>query len=199
MHFIHTQKNKNEWNSIYLANHELNRYPSEVLISWAYNNKSMLQGKCLDIGCGYGNNLRFLKDINLDVYGIDISEVVIDLIKEEFDSFVSCQSIKSTSFKDCFFDVLVDRQSIQHNDKNDLDAIMQECSRILKPNGIFFMNFLLSQGNGTSLAKITEKNLIEIISKHFTIAEKNYFCITTENANIEHKTIILTLFKKNAD
>ena len=156
---------KNERNDIYKNGKELNRYPSEILVSWVFRNRVHKYKKVLDIGCGFGNNLRFLIENGFDAYGIDNSDFIIQSISAEFNDRVSEQSIKSTSFNSESFDLLIDRQSIQHNLTDDLNKIFSECKRLLKKKSLMFSNFLLSDGNGLTKVDISEylldKNIIE--------------------------------------
>ena len=187
---------KSEWNKIYTNKKELNKYPSENLVSWVYRNKIVSTQKALDIGCGFGNNLRFLLEYGFDAYGIDYSDYVIQLINGEFNGRVSVQSIISTNFNSESFDILLDRQSIQHNLAIDLIKIYQECYRILKKNRFMFSEFLLTDGNDSTKASVNEYLLDEKISNYFSIKEKNYHIVTTNNAINEHKSIIYTLLKQ---
>jgi SAM-dependent methyltransferase len=183
------------YNDIYKAGLELNRYPSDILVSWVFNNKFSSGLKCLDIGCGYGNNLRFLLENGFDAVGIDNSEFVINLIKNEFKDRVFIKSIISTNFNDKSFDILIDRQSIQHNSVNDLVAIYNECQRLLKDDGFFFCNFNLSKGNRVSKANIDEIELDKLITRAFLIHEKNFHILSRENGTIKEKMIVYVLKK----
>ena len=57
------------------------KYPPEDLIRFIKekkNTKIKKKLKILEIGCGPGANLNFLKNENLDIYGIDISKTAIN-------------------------------------------------------------------------------------------------------------------------
>ena len=184
-----------DYDSVYRAGREFNRYPSEPLVSWVFNNKLSQNLVCLDIGCGHGNNLRFLLEYGFDAHGIDNSNYVISLIKEEFQQRVSVQSIVSTDFACGKFDLLIDRQSIQHNNADELIIIFEECNRLLKKDGLFFCNFNLSNGIGPKKADVDEATLDEIIRSKFLVFEKNYYSKTTENGSIHHKSVVFSLMK----
>ena len=183
------------YNDIYKAGLELNSYPSEMLVSWVFRNKFSQGLKCLDIGCGYGNNLRFLLKNGFDAVGIDNSEFVINLIKNEFKDRVLVKNIISTNFNDKSFDILIDRQSIQHNSVNDLVTIYNECSRLLKDDGLFFCNFNLSKSVRAIKANINEIELDKLIRRAFLIHEKNFHVFTTKNGMIQTKIIVYILKK----
>jgi SAM-dependent methyltransferase len=183
------------YNDIYKAGLELNKYPSDIMVSWVFRNKLSSGLKCLDIGCGYGNNLRFLIENGFDAVGIDNSEFVINLIKNEFKDRVFVKNIISTNFNDKSFDVLIDRQSIQHNSVNDLMEIYNECLRLLKDDGLFFCNFKLSKDNSATIANIDEIELDKLITRAFLIHEKNFHIFTTKNGTIKEKMIVYTLKK----
>ena len=155
----------------------------------------MAGSKALDVGCGFGNNLRYLLNEGYDAYGFDNSEIVVDLISKEFGKRVSCQCTSNLNFDDQSFDVIVDRQSIQNNELEKVKAAYSECARLLSINGKMFSNFLLSDAD-IDKANISEDELDEIISTYFHIAEKNYSIGTTLNASIKHETVVYTLTKK---
>ena len=64
--------------------------------------------------------------------------------------------------------------SIQHNNKNNVILAFNECFRLLKPNGKMFSAFLIEGDNNFILSKISQSDLINIVSKNFNIDEKNY-------------------------
>lgn len=74
---------QNDWDENYKKtdSRHLNIYPSEMLVGWIFRNFKGLSLSALDIGCGYGNNLRFLLENGFDAYGFDFSPAVIDKIK----------------------------------------------------------------------------------------------------------------------
>ena len=186
----------NKWDDIYTNGKQLNKYPTELLVSWIFKNRVKEGAKVLDVGCGFGNNLKFLLNEGFNAFGIDYSNVVIDLIAENFADRVSCQSVLSLNFPDKSFDYVADRQCIQLVGVNHLSTAYSECARILKPKGRMFSNFLIETGTDEDKMVVEEKNLDLIVSENFITLEKNYNLLTTENGSNKHKTIIYTLQKK---
>ena len=184
--------NIEEWEKAYSsqnARHK-NLYPSENVISYIlgrHRNKTL---KVLDIGCGYGNNLRFLLQNGFDAYGIDFSSNVIEEIKEEFGDRVSTCNAKKLTFEDDSFDLIIDRSSLQHNPKEDLSEIFKECRRVLKRGGELFSNFLTEGENGFILANTTENELLEILSKVFDQIEHETH---TKYYHLSQKKLVATI------
>jgi len=54
--------NKDEWNQTYSqkGSRHKNNYPSDLVVGWVLRNYRNTGSKYLDLGCGYGSNLRFL-------------------------------------------------------------------------------------------------------------------------------------------
>jgi ubiquinone/menaquinone biosynthesis C-methylase UbiE len=131
-----------EWDNAYLceSSKHKNKYPSEHVITWVLNNYSPGESsiRAIDIGCGWGNNLRFLLDQGFDATGIDQSLVAIKRLKKEFNNRVLLGSVKMLPFKDKSQDFIIDRNSIQHNIKTDIEIILKECKRVLKKGGKIF-------------------------------------------------------------
>ena len=160
-----------EWNENYQrdVSWHKNIYPSELLVSWIFRNFREKKLRALDIGCGYGNNLRFLLENGFDAEGFDFSSSVIEEIKAEFGSKVSCQTAQKMNYDSNTFDLLIDRNSLQHNPIEHLDDIFCECRRVLKDDGHMFTSFLTSGKNDFQSATLNEAQLIEIVSRYFNI------------------------------
>jgi ubiquinone/menaquinone biosynthesis C-methylase UbiE len=131
--------NQKEWEDVYSSasfRHK-NEYPSDMVIEWVkrhYGNiakEKRKSIKCLDLGCGWGNNLNFLKREGFDAYGIDFSERAVTYLKSlEFQ--VVCSNFENIPFEDNSFDFVIDKSSIQHNSKQDITKIIREVYRVLR-------------------------------------------------------------------
>jgi len=131
--------NVDQWTAAYQGNGRAhkNRYPSERVVGWVLRNYKP-GARALDVGCGWGNNLRFLLAEGFDAEGIDFASSAIDSLKSEFGARVRCEGARQTSFSDGEFDFIIDRCSIQHNPSEDLPAIFAEMQRVLRPGGRFY-------------------------------------------------------------
>ncbi len=96
-----------------------------------YNLKS--NAKFLELGCGRGDFLNEFKNLGLDSYGIDIS----DLTSKKFPE-IKFKSIdllnQDLPFSDNYFDIVYSKSFIEHFYYP--EKIFQEAHRVLKPNGI---------------------------------------------------------------
>lgn len=104
--------------------------------------------KILDLGCGAGDLVYELKNLNYDVYGTDIAfkkgEYTENLIKQGRLSFIECVRERSdiVAYKKyriphshSKFDVVVSDQTIEHVEN--LDKFVSESKRVLQKNGVF--------------------------------------------------------------
>ncbi len=87
----------------------------------------------LDIGCGTGMIMHLLQKFGR-VSGIDISDKALDFCKQRGLNSVFSRNAECTEFPSESFDVVTAMDIIEHvdNDRN----IVEEISRLLKPNGI---------------------------------------------------------------
>lgn len=155
-----------------------NKYPSDLIVGWVLRN--FRKGKCLDVGCGWGNNLRFLLAEGFEAFGIDFAAAAIDGIKPEFGNRVRCESITATSWPSNTFDFIIDRSSIQHNHIEELPVIFSEVNRILKPGGRFFSTMLKEGDNGFLLACPNEQALRDALMV-FSSVQIDYMTRTENN------------------
>lgn len=97
----------------------------------------------LDIGCGNGYVMNLAARQNSGIFtGIDISEDMIKSAERRNHVFVkngrmrySCQNLNSMSFSDGTFNKAYTVNTVYFWD--DLNAVMEEIGRVLKPSGIF--------------------------------------------------------------
>ncbi len=90
-------------------------------------------GKLLEVGCGAGKNLKYLKELGWNVEGIDFDEVAV-LNAQKQGLNVSASDLASKKYPDNQFDAVVSSHLIEH--VPDPIALIKECYRILKPNGL---------------------------------------------------------------
>ena len=95
--------------------------------------------KILDIGCGTGTILKRLSDkCNIDGYGIDIEEEMIQQAKQKCPQMqiFKCDCT-NTPFEDETFDSITACMAFHHF--HDQNAFAREASRILKAGGKFYL------------------------------------------------------------
>ena len=131
---------RNDWEEVYSADtfRDKNEYPSEEIVSFIMRNYGASEHKevinVLDMGCGWGNNLKFLKDKGFCGVGVDISKTAIQYCKSSGYTASVCDFSK-LAFSDNSFDIVFDRQAIQHNTINNIKKTLSEVKRVLDKFG----------------------------------------------------------------
>lgn len=132
---------------VYSAGRQLNLYPSEIVVGLIFRlfasvpDKSSL--RILDLGCGAGNNTRFLASLGCQVDAIDGSSSAVAVAKKRLaadglSAEVVVGDFRSLPYDDARFDCVIDRGSVTHNRRADIEATFAEVQRVLKPGGVFF-------------------------------------------------------------
>jgi ubiquinone/menaquinone biosynthesis C-methylase UbiE len=130
---------------------------AKVLDTWGENNVWLeiqllltnCHGKVLDIACGTGKTIEILEKFkNIDVYGFDISEYLIEKaekrgIKKEN---LKVYDAAKTEYPDNFFDYSYSIGSLEHFTKEGIETFLKECSRYSKI-GSFHMIPVSRSGN----------------------------------------------------
>lgn len=119
------------WNQIATSWDNFRQKPLEEL-----KNLNWKKGKILDIGCGNCRNLLYFK--NLECYGIDFSEKMLEQAKKfskknNFKVNLKQGNMEKLPYKDSSFDYVL-AIAVLHHLKNPEQAI-KEISRVLKNNG----------------------------------------------------------------
>ncbi|MEA2071780.1 MAG: class I SAM-dependent methyltransferase [Asgard group archaeon] len=126
----------------------INATPLYTFLKYCQN--SSLEKKILD--CGAGGKvppLVLFQQYGYQTYGIDISPKRIQMAN------VFCQQnnlpllniiegdIRSLPYEDNFMSFIYSFNTIFHLPKKDIKKVIQEIQRVLKPNGLCYLNFML--------------------------------------------------------
>lgn len=161
---------------IYGEGKHMNEYPYDIVVTliarrfykipFERRNKIII----LDLGCGAGNNSKFLSEKGFDVYGVDGSETAIEYCKKIFAEknlkgvFIQSDFL-DLPFEDNFFDCIIDRESICANTDENIRQIIDNVFDKLKKNGVFisfiYNNFHPDKRFGEKLSKNTYHNFTE--------------------------------------
>ena len=110
---------------IYQKGRQVNKYPFHNLVSSInriFREKNIKKSRALDLGCGTGNNLKFLLDYGFkEIIAVDGSKSAITLAKRFVKSkkcrFFCCD-LDNFKFAKNEFDLIIDRGALTHNKKN---------------------------------------------------------------------------------
>lgn len=186
-----------KWKDFYLKAEKTSTeqvWPSENLVrmfkgKYISNLDNKYSGKkVIDIGFGSGNNLVFLNNLGLQLYGTEVTQEICDLYSARLNQLnVSALLKQGTNsnipFEDNTFDYLVSWNVIHYesSEENMIKAI-KEYSRVLKPGGRIFIsttgpeNSILRNCNtlGNHLYKINRNDTFRKEEVFFYFDNENY-------------------------
>jgi ubiquinone/menaquinone biosynthesis C-methylase UbiE len=114
-------------------------------LEWKYNEPSrtpyyamwdfdLKDKKVLDVGCGFGTDLKRATDLGAICMGIDASEEFINMAKQNLpDAELKVGFMENLPYEDDSFDVIMSRYVIQTSP--DVPRCLEEMIRVLKPQG----------------------------------------------------------------
>ncbi|HMB90264.1 MAG TPA: class I SAM-dependent methyltransferase [Rhodothermales bacterium] len=101
-----------------------------------------LSGKALDLGCGSGRSTRFLKALQFQTVGLDVSEAMIAEARklDPGGTYLSYRANEPLPFEEASFDVLISTWVVlELRARADLDTFLGEVARVLKPEAKGFI------------------------------------------------------------
>ena len=112
---------------------KINKAYSYYFRKWLPSDKN---SKILDLGCGSGHLLIFLKSKNyLDIVGVDTSIEQVNLIKDKSLNIHKEDIFKFLEKNDDLFDIIFLVDVIEHLNKEEVLSILEKCFNALNLNG----------------------------------------------------------------
>ena len=112
----------------------------------AFYPKYVENGRVLDIGCGIGKYLHYLKELGWNVYGVDISKRAVEGARASGLDKVFQGELQDVGLEDNLFDVVDMHHVFEH--VPDPNRTLREVHRVLKPGG----EVVFTLPNSSSLA-----------------------------------------------
>lgn len=118
-----------------------------VLAAFAELARSTGGGPVAELGCGPGRVTAHLRDLGLDVFGVDLSPVMVDLAREAHpDLRFELGSMDSLDLADGELRGIVSWYSVIHVPSQELPAYFAEFRRVLAPGGHLLLAFFEAEG-----------------------------------------------------
>jgi len=114
---------------------------SDLIYKNIFNNHKFVPGNILDVGCAWGRMFDLFYDFNLEVYGVDISEVMIEECKNNWkvdnnSNNIQVSEAETLPFPDSYFNNLVCFATF---DATYQDKALKEFFRVLKQDGNLYI------------------------------------------------------------
>jgi len=128
--------------------------------------------KVLDLGCGNGRFFEFFKEKNIDYFGVDSSEKLIEIAKKKYPKgkFQVANAL-NLPFPSNFFDKVYSLAVLHHIPSKEFRLrFLKEVKRVLKPEGLLILTVwnLWPRGNLFGILQTKQKSRLWLILK-FTI------------------------------
>ncbi len=116
----------------------------------------------IDLGCGSGNDTKYLLSRGKAVIVCDFSLKAIENIRKNFPEVLGAECFDMTEsfpFEDNFSELIIADLSIHYFSEEVTEAVLEEIKRVLKPNGILLLrvnsvkDFNHGAGQGTEIER----------------------------------------------
>ncbi|MFF8592162.1 class I SAM-dependent methyltransferase [Streptomyces sp. NPDC015220] len=122
-----------------------------VLAAFAETVRAAGSGPVAELGCGPGSVTAHLRDLGLDVFGVDLSPVMIDLAREAYpDLRFEVGPMEALDLADGRLHGIVSWYSVIHVPPRDVPSYFDEFRRVLAPGGTLLLAFFESEGEPTT-------------------------------------------------
>jgi len=147
----------------YIYSHSSVPWQQQILFDFLKSISIRKNFRCLDAGCGIGNNLKTLSVFIDDITACDISKDALDYSKKKFQEglikFVEA-SVEKLPFPDNYFDLVVCTEVLEHVEN--LERAEKELMRVVKKENGYL---IISAPNYFNLAGIVKFIIDKITGK----------------------------------
>lgn len=88
--------------------------------------------KVLDIGCGLGYFIYYLRRFGVEAYGVEFSDYARNNALPFVREFIKPGDVRSLPFEDNFFDLVTSFDVLEHIPKHEIKKAIAECTRVSK-------------------------------------------------------------------
>lgn len=190
-----SENSKEYWNDTYWLDNIKNNKTDFLKDNWMEKYKNEINNieykVAIDLGCGIGQDTKWLLDIGFDVTSCDISDIALNKLKELVPNSKTMQvDVKEKlPFDDNSIGLINANLSIHYFNMDTTIKIFNEIYRVLKPNGLFIgrMNSDKNDGYIKETTKEIEKDFYYDYGRYFRLFNKEQFDMLTK----EWKIIVL--------
>jgi len=133
-----------EYAERFCGEHE--KKPQDCEILYRFSREVLGRKPVWDFGCGPGQTARYLKDLGIEISGLDLSEKLIEqatLIHEDI-SFLK-GNILDLQFEDESIAGVVAFYAIVHFSEEQVERAFHEIFRVLQPGGTFLFTYHIGE------------------------------------------------------
>jgi uridylate kinase len=110
------------WGSVF---HNAMNFMRAASIKYFINPKN-----CLDVGCGMGYLVKWLRFFGIDAYGIDFSPHAKQLVPPKIQRYVKVADVSDIPYDDNSFDLVVSYNLLQHLEMSKIKGAIKETIRV---------------------------------------------------------------------
>jgi len=126
----------------------------------------------IDLGCGSGNDTKYLISQGKTVIACDFSSQAIENIRKNFPEVLNTMCFDMTEglpFEDDFTDLIIADLSIHYFSEQITGFILEEIKRVLKPNGLLLcrVNSVKDYNHGAGQGTEVERNFFRTSDGRF--------------------------------
>ena len=183
---------KTYWDDEYWKDKIKNSQTDFITDNWMdkYNNEinEVKLKKAIDLGCGIGQDTKWLLERGFDVISCDISEIALNKMKEIIPNSKTMQIDfkEKLPFEDNSVGLINANLSIHYFDMKNTIKIFNEIYRVLQKKGLFIgrVNSDKNEEYIKETTKEIEKNFYYDYGRYFRLFNKEQFEILTKQWNV---------------
>lgn len=85
---------------------------------------------CLDVGCGNGSLVYFLRLFGIDAYGVDLSKHAVELAGQKVKPYLRIGDVTDIPYKDNQFDLVLTFDVLEHVERDKIKKAIEETVRV---------------------------------------------------------------------